>query len=249
MKNTGRLKVITPTDREIAMTRVLDAPRSLVFDAWTKPELLKRWLGARVGWSMVVCEIDLKVGGTYRFVWAWPRRNRHRDARRLSRDRTVRAARRHRVVRRTLYPGEALVTNVLVEQGGKTTLTTTELYESREARDADQVLHVLEVYPPWGQPMYDPSLNLLALAYRSVYGVVGSYIAARFAPRAPMHHALALGVVGLVLSVAGAIAMWDFGPNWYPVALVLTTLPCAWFGGVLHRNKAGRTRPLIWSMQ
>lgn len=67
----------------------------------------------------------------------------------------------------------------------------------------------------------------LALAYRSVYGVVGSYIAARFAPHAPMRHALALGAVGLVLSVAGAIAMWDFGPNWYPVALVLTNLaPC-----------------------
>ena len=54
------------------MTRVFDAPRSLVFDAWTKPELLKRWLGVRGGWSMVVCEVDLKVGGTYRFVWRGP---------------------------------------------------------------------------------------------------------------------------------------------------------------------------------
>lgn len=102
----------------------------------------------------------------------------------------------------------------------------------------DQVLHVLEVYPPWGQPMYDTGLCLLALAYRSAYAVLGSYIAARFAPRNPMHHALALGVVGLALSTAGAIATipMKLGPDWYPIALVLTSLPCAWLGGVLHRK-------------
>jgi len=106
----------------------------------------------------------------------------------------------------------------------------------------DQVLHVLEVYPPWGQPMYDPGLNLLALAYRIVYAVLGSYIAARFAPRNPMRHALALGSVGLVVSLAGAIGtitMADLGPSWYPIALVLTALPCAWVGGALHRGTSG----------
>lgn len=104
----------------------------------------------------------------------------------------------------------------------------------------DQVLHVLNVYPPWGEPMRDASLNLLALAYRCVYGVVGSYIAARLAPHDPMRHALGLGFVGLALSLAGAIAtiaMADFGPKWYPIALVLTALPCAWLGGVLHRKR------------
>lgn len=104
----------------------------------------------------------------------------------------------------------------------------------------DQALHVLNVYPPWGEPMRDASLNLLALAYRCVYGVVGSYIAARLAPHDPMRHALALGFVGLALSLAGAvvtIAMADFGPKWYPIALVLTALPCAWLGGVLHRKR------------
>jgi hypothetical protein len=60
----------------------------------------------------------------------------------------------------------------------------------------DQVLHVLGLYPPWGQPMHEPGLNALALAYRSVYAVAGSYLAARLAPRNPMRHALALGVVG-----------------------------------------------------
>ena len=102
----------------------------------------------------------------------------------------------------------------------------------------DQVLHTLDVYPPWGQPMHDPGLNLLALSYRCVYGVVGSYIAAHVAPRNPMRHAMVLGLIGLVLSAAGAIAtitMADLGPDWYPISLVLTALPCAWLGGVLHR--------------
>jgi hypothetical protein len=100
----------------------------------------------------------------------------------------------------------------------------------------DQVLHVLQVYPPWGEPMHDPGLNLLALAYRCVYGVVGGYVAARFAPHSPMHHALVLGAIGLALSAAGAVAMWDAGPHWYPVALALTALPTAWLGGILHRR-------------
>jgi hypothetical protein len=105
----------------------------------------------------------------------------------------------------------------------------------------DQVLHVFEVYPPWGQPMYDPGLNLLALAYRCLYAVVGGYVTARFAPHAPMRHVLVLGVIGLVLSVAGAIAMWSAGPGWYPVSLVVTALPSTWLGGILHRGRhAGR---------
>lgn len=135
MKNTGTLKVTTPTDREIAMTRVFDAPRRLVFDAWTKPELLKRWLGVFGGWSLEVCEIDPKMGGAYRFVWRGP------DGSRMG----MRGVYREVVPPERLvatesfddpwYPGEALDTTVLVEQGGKTTLTTTVLYESREARD------------------------------------------------------------------------------------------------------------------
>ncbi len=102
----------------------------------------------------------------------------------------------------------------------------------------DQVLHMLDVYPPWGQPMNDTGDNLLALAYRCVYSVLGSYIAARFAPHSPMRHALALGVIGFVLSTAGVIAAlnMNLGPAWYPIALVLTALPCAWLGGVLYHK-------------
>src|SRR6266550_2708771 len=71
MKNTGTLKVTTPTEREVVMTRFFDAPRRLVFDALTKPELFKRWFGPR-GWSLAVCEIDLKVGGGWRSVLRGP---------------------------------------------------------------------------------------------------------------------------------------------------------------------------------
>lgn len=103
----------------------------------------------------------------------------------------------------------------------------------------DQVLHVLEVYPPWGQPMYSTGLLLLALAYRTVYGVVGGYVVARFAPHAPMRHAVIFGVVGLVFSAAGAIAAMtaELGPAWYPLALLLTALPCAWLGGRLYLRR------------
>src|SRR5207237_8315257 len=72
MNSSGALKVTAQSDREIVMTRVFDAPRNLVFDAYTKPELLRRWLGILGGYSMPVCEVDLRVGGTYRFVWRGP---------------------------------------------------------------------------------------------------------------------------------------------------------------------------------
>jgi hypothetical protein len=104
----------------------------------------------------------------------------------------------------------------------------------------DQLFHSLGVYPPWGQPMTNPALLLLALGYRSAYAVFGSYLAARFAPAKPMQHAMTLGGIGLVLSVLGAIgaAQVDLGPLWYPIALVLTTLPCAWLGGYLFRKQS-----------
>jgi len=102
----------------------------------------------------------------------------------------------------------------------------------------DEVLHLLKVYPPWNQPMYDSGLCLLALSYRIVYTVLGSYIAARYAPHGPMGHALTLGVVGTVIGTAGAIATipMHLGPAWYPIAIAATALPCAWLGGVLYER-------------
>lgn len=101
----------------------------------------------------------------------------------------------------------------------------------------DQILHVLEVYPPWGQPMWDPGLNLLALSYRIVYTILGGYITASLAPHSPMRHVLVVAMLGLITGSAGAIvaiSMADLGPNWYPIALALTGFPCVWLGGVLH---------------
>ena len=114
----------------------------------------------------------------------------------------------------------------------------------------DQVLHVLQVYPPWGQPMYDPRLNLLALFYRSVYTVLGGYITARLAPQNPTRHALVLGVIGTVVGTAGAIATipMHLGPSWYPIALALTGLPLTWLGGVLylkHYSQRPRDRLMV----
>ncbi len=102
----------------------------------------------------------------------------------------------------------------------------------------DQLLHVLNVYPPWGEPMWEPKLNLLALSYRLVYGVVGGYVTARFAPHSPMKHAMIVGIVGFVLSCLGAIAAinMEMGPMWYPILLALSSVPCAWLGGVLHQR-------------
>jgi hypothetical protein len=99
----------------------------------------------------------------------------------------------------------------------------------------DQLLHVLQVYPPWGQPMWDHRLNALALSYRLVIGVLGSYVTARLAPYAPMRHAMIGAGIGLVLSTLGAIAAirMQLGPAWYPIALAASTLPTGWLGGRL----------------
>ena len=132
MKNTGTLKVVTPTDREIVMTRVFDAPRHLVWDAFTKPELLKRWFGPR-GWSMVVCEVDLRVGGGFRFVLHSPD-GKDMGMRGVYRE-IVAPERSVHMESFDDYPGESQVTGAFVEQGGQTTLIATVLYPSQEVRD------------------------------------------------------------------------------------------------------------------
>jgi hypothetical protein len=106
----------------------------------------------------------------------------------------------------------------------------------------DVVLHAVGVFPPWGQSLvgYDSAL-LLATAYRTVFGVLGAYIAARLAPDRPMHHALRLGAIGLLASIVGATVTWNkgpaFGPHWYPLALVVLALPQSWLGGKLREKQ------------
>jgi uncharacterized protein YndB with AHSA1/START domain len=133
--DSARLKVTTPSDREIAMARTFNAPRELVFKAWTTPDLLKRWLYGPEDWRLMDCEIDLKVGGAIRWVW------RHQDGESMG----------LRGVYREIIPpdklvfteifddnwtgGETLVTITFVESGGKTTVTQSILYVSKAARD------------------------------------------------------------------------------------------------------------------
>ena len=134
--STGKLEITTPSEREIAMTRAFDAPRSLVFDAWTRPELLKRWLGVRGGWTFAVCEVDLRVGGAYRFVWRGPKGNEMGMGgvyREIVRPERLVATEKFDD---PWYEGEALDTTVFVEKDGKTTATTTVRYASQEVRDA-----------------------------------------------------------------------------------------------------------------
>ena len=104
----------------------------------------------------------------------------------------------------------------------------------------DEALHLLRVYPPWGELMSD-GLFVLATAYRVVYSVLGSYVAARLAPNRPMWHAMVLGYVGVVVSAIGAAATWNhqpsLGPHWYPLALVAVCLPCSWLGGWLGEKQ------------
>jgi len=136
MTKSAPLKVTTPSDREVVVTRVLNAPRAMVFDAHTKPELVQQWLLGPPGWTMPVCEIDLRVGGKYRYVW------KHADGRSMGMGGTfTEIVRPARIVATQLFDedwtgGETIVTTEIAEKSGKSTLTTTVQYVSRAARDA-----------------------------------------------------------------------------------------------------------------
>jgi uncharacterized protein YndB with AHSA1/START domain len=136
MTKTAPLTVATPTDREVVIRRVVDAPRGMVFDAHTKPDLVRRWLLGPPGWTMPVCEIDLRVGGKYRYVW------KHADGQAMGMGGTfTEVVRPSRIAATQLFDedwtgGETLVITEIVEQSGKSTITTTVRYASREARDA-----------------------------------------------------------------------------------------------------------------
>jgi hypothetical protein len=105
---------------------------------------------------------------------------------------------------------------------------------------------VLEVYPPWGEPMPQPELNLLALTYRIVITIGAAWLTARLAPHrsaaSDWRHVWVFGAIGLVLGTIGAITMIpkNFGPAWYPILLAASSLPCAWLGG---KPGAPRVRP------
>jgi uncharacterized protein YndB with AHSA1/START domain len=130
----GSTTITTPSDREVVMTRVFDAPRTLVFDAWTKPEHVRQWMLGPDGWTMPVCEIDFRPGGEWHFVW------RREDGSEMSMRGVYREiVRPERVVHTESWGNDwpdTLNTLLLTEENGKTTTTITILYPSKEARDA-----------------------------------------------------------------------------------------------------------------
>lgn len=135
MRYPESFQVTTPGDREIEIARDFHAPRQLVFDAFTKPELVRRWLLGPDGWTMPVCEIDLRVGGRYRYVW---RKEGVADMGMGGVFREVVTPSRLVVTEKfdeSWYPGEAVNTTVFIEAGEVTRTRITVLYESKEARD------------------------------------------------------------------------------------------------------------------
>jgi uncharacterized protein YndB with AHSA1/START domain len=136
MPNTEGVKVTTPSDREIRLERSFAAPRRLVYDAYTKPELVKRWLGAMPGWSWAVCEMDVRVGGDYHWAWKGPEgaemgiRGTYREI--VPSERIVNTEN----FDPSWYEGEAVDTVQFTERAGRTMVTTTLLYVSKEVRDA-----------------------------------------------------------------------------------------------------------------
>ena len=136
MTTTNTVTVSASGERELVIARSFNAPRTLVWDAHTKPELIRRWLLGPEGWTMPVCEVDLRVGGAYRYVW---RNAKGHEMGMGGVYREIKAP-EHMVQTEKFddswYPGEAVGTLMLTERGGVTKLTQTIVYESREARDA-----------------------------------------------------------------------------------------------------------------
>jgi uncharacterized protein YndB with AHSA1/START domain len=135
-KGSGALKIGPQGEREIVMTRTFNAPRRMVFDAMTKPELIKRWLLGPDGWTMPVCEVDLRVGGSYRWVW------RHTDGKEMGVSGVYREVVPPERIAHTekfdqpWYPGEVVITTVLTEEAGKTKFRSTILHVSAEGRES-----------------------------------------------------------------------------------------------------------------
>ena len=132
--STGTTTFTTPSDREVVMTHVVDAPRELVWEAHVNPEHMPQWMLGPEGWTMPVCEIDLRPGGEWHFVWRQPD-GTEMEMRGVYREVTP----PERIVQTESWGEdwpETLNTVVLSEEDGKTTIATTIVYPSKEARDA-----------------------------------------------------------------------------------------------------------------
>ncbi|HSC14518.1 MAG TPA: SRPBCC family protein [Gammaproteobacteria bacterium] len=139
-KSGHKSTVTLPNDRDVVVVRNFNAPRALVFDAWTKPALVQRWMLGPPGWTMPVCEMDVRPGG--KFNWRWRSEESGSEFGFSGEFREV--ERPSRIVHVERFEpgdvggemGEAVVTSVLTEKGGVTTMTMTIRYESKAVRDA-----------------------------------------------------------------------------------------------------------------
>jgi hypothetical protein len=97
----------------------------------------------------------------------------------------------------------------------------------------DIILEKLGIFPPATDGLFVTWMLLLALAYRSIYTVVGGYVTAMLAPTNPKKHIMILGIVGTIMGMLGVIAGWNLSAHWYPIALAVTAFPLVWLGGKL----------------
>jgi uncharacterized protein YndB with AHSA1/START domain len=128
------LEITLPSDREIAITRTFRAPAELVFDCWTIPALIKRWLGF-ADWEFITCEFDARVGGKWRFVTRSPNgfeMGSGGEVLELNRPNWIKT---DELYDQDWTGGKTIVTNRLTEVGGITTSVVTVLYPTKEARD------------------------------------------------------------------------------------------------------------------
>jgi len=130
----GGVTITTPSDREVRFTRVFDAPRRLVFEAWTNPKHVPNWMLGPDGWTMPVCEIDLRPGGKWHYVW------RKTDGSEMAMTGTVKEVKVPERLVTTERWGpewpETINALELTEAGGMTTMTLTITYPSKAAREA-----------------------------------------------------------------------------------------------------------------
>jgi uncharacterized protein YndB with AHSA1/START domain len=130
------LTLIAKGDDEIVVTRTFNAPRQMVFDAHTKPELLRRWFGVRNGWTFVVCDVDLRVGGSYCYRWRHEGKGMDLQFRGVYREITAPDGFVcTEIFEEPFHAGEAVNTYSFVEENGETTLTISTRYPSRQVRD------------------------------------------------------------------------------------------------------------------
>ncbi len=104
----------------------------------------------------------------------------------------------------------------------------------------DSILEALGIFTPPSEGFFTPWMLVVALVYRCVYTVAGGYVTAKLSPNRPMRHVIILGCIGIVAATLGTVVAWDLSAHWYPIALVITALPCTWLGGKFQVDESAK---------